>query len=189
VNNGVIPMDFMSYVKEGIEILKLDKKVMEKVAKDEKATTMAILFFAIGGVASAIGGLNLFGIIIFPIVAAVFSFIGVGIIHILAKLFGGKAEFMQFYRSSGIGYVGSWVAVIPIIGPMISGLVGLWYLVVSVVMLMAVHKLSTGKAIIVVLIPVVLCILLVFILAATFLAAIFGMGGMQGLNNLNYMNP
>ncbi|MFH2021334.1 MAG: Yip1 family protein [archaeon] len=173
-------MDFeegKKYFKEGIEILKLGAKTMEKVAKDEKATYYAIAFFAIAGLAQAIGTFNLFGLVTLPIMEVVFSFVGVGIIHLLAKLFGGKAKFMELYRTNGIGYIAMWIAVIPFIGSTLAGLIGLWYIVVSVVILKAVHKLSTGKAVMVVLIPLIVAAIIAAIITfigVVFLSSMFG---------------
>lgn len=170
----------MGYVKEGFEIVKLNAKSMEKVSKDKDATTMAILFFALTGLAMAIGTLNLPGLIVLPIMSLVVSFIGVGILHLLALLFGGKAKFMEYYKAVGIGQVGMWVHVVPLVGPVIGGLISLWYLVVSVKLLKAIHKLSTGKAIVVVLIPVIVAVVLAVILVATMVAVLAPMFGSMG---------
>lgn len=180
-------MDFKEgkkYFLDGIEILKLDTKTAVKVSKDKKARNYAFLFFALVGLAQAIGTLNLPGIILGPIMYFLLSFVGVGIIHVLAKLFGGKAKFMDFYQVAGIGSVAMWISVIPILGPFLAGLVNLWYLVVTVVVLKAVHKLSTTKAIIVVAIPVVISAILVAIAVAMFAVMFAGLAGLAG--NLPY---
>lgn len=183
-------MDFnegKKYFMQGLEILKLNAKTAEGVAKDEKATGYAIIFVLIAGLTQAIGTFNLPGLVALPITTLVISFFGIGILHVLAKLFGGTAAFMEFYRTMGVGYVGVWIAVIPFLGPILMGLVGLWYLVVHVVVLKAVHKLTTGKAIVVVAIPLVIAIILA-VIVATLMAALFatmiaGMG-LAGLENM-----
>lgn len=172
-------MGFVDYVKKGIDIVMLKGPVAASVAKDPKATGMGILIIILAGVAAAIGQLNLLGIILLPIMTIIGSFIGVGILHVVALIFGGKAAYMELYRAVATAYVVNWVAVIPMLGPMIlAPLAGLWSLVVSVVVIKNVYKLSTGKAVAVVLIPVVVIAILVMILA-TFLAATF-LGGMMG---------
>ena len=76
--------------------------------------------------------------------------------------------------------MGTWIAVIPILGPLLSGLVSLWYIVVNVVVLKAVHKLTTFKAVLVLLLPAIVFGVIAFVLAATFAAMFAGMmaGGM-----------
>ena len=112
-----------------------------------------------------------------PIFTLVASFIALGIMHLLAKLFGGKAGFKEYYRTMGVGYVGMWISVIPILGPMITGLIGLWYIVVNYSVLKAVHKLSTLKAVIVIGIPVIIGLVAGVVLAATFAAMFAGLLG------------
>lgn len=169
-------MAFMDYVKQGIEILKLDEGVMTKVAKDNNATTMAVIFFAVAGIASAIGSLNIVGIIVYPIMYAIMSFIGVGIWHVIAKLFGGKAEFMEFYRAMGISYVGMWILAIPVVGVLLMLPLSLWYLVVDFKIIKSVQQLSTGKALVVLLLPMIIAMIIGTVLvftAAAFMAAMF----------------
>ncbi len=178
--------EFKKYAKQGIEILKLNGKVAEKISKDKKATNYAFLFVVLVGVAQAIGTFNVPGIIVTPIFTLIGSFIGVGILHILAKIFGGRADFMEFYRAFGIGYVGMWISVIPIIGPMLSGLLGLWYLAVNVVILKSVHKLSTAKAIIVIAIPLIIMFVLFIFLAATMVALLAGVMGNTAIGMDNF---
>ena len=52
---------------------------------------------------------------------------------------------------------------IPFLGGIINILISIWGIVVSVVILENVHKLTRGKAVIVVLIPVIISILLIVI--------------------------
>ncbi len=171
-------MNFGDSVKQAIEIVKLNASAMTKVAADQKATGMGVLIIVIAGVAAAIGALNPFGIIMMPIAYLIGTFIGIGIIHLLAKLFGGKAKFSEFYRTSSHSYVVNWIAVIPILGPMIAGILGIWNLVVTVFALKNVHKLSTGKSVVVVLIPVVIVIIIAAVAAAAIIAMFAGaLGG------------
>ena len=157
-------MAFVDNIKKGIEIIKLNKEVSKEVAKDENATMMGILIVALAGVAAAVGGLNPL-IILFAVPAVLFgSFIGVGIYHILAKLFGGTADFMEFYRATSHTYVAQWISAIPMLGFFLSPLIMLWMIVVNVVILESVHELSRGKAIIVALIPLIILVIIVVIL-------------------------
>ena len=172
------------YFRQGVEILKLNSQAAENVSKDPKATNYALLYVVLAGVASAIGTLNPFGIVIMPIVMLVGFFVSMGILHLLAKLFGGQASFKEYYRAMGVGYVGTWIAVIPILGPLLSGLVSLWYIVVNVVVLKAVHKLTTFKAVLVLLIPLIIFGVLGVMLAAVFATMFAGLlgSGVPGLS-------
>ena len=176
---------FKKYLFDGWEIFKLNGKVAKKVAEDKNALTYAILFFVLAGVASAIGQRKFWGIFYAPIGVLIGTFIMFGIIHLLAKLFGGKASFPQFYRACGIGYIGMWISIIPFAGVVLGGIVMLWYLVVDVVILKHVHQLTTGKAVFVVLIPVIIVIIVTVILAVVLAAAIVGFLAAAGIKGMN----
>ena len=113
------------------------------------------------------------------------SFIGIGIIHLLAKLFGGQATFKELYNCLTISSVLRWLMVVPIVSIILGPIIGVWNIVISVIVVRKVHQLTTGKAIAVVLIPIVIIIILVVLiavlLAATLLASIGGLAGLGGL--------
>ncbi|MBD3203832.1 hypothetical protein GF327_06030 [Candidatus Woesearchaeota archaeon] len=166
LRNGsrVYKMNFSEYFKQGIEIIKLNRQTIKKISTDQDATLFAFLFFAIGGVATALFG-GPVAWISAGIGAVIGSIIGAGVTHILAKLFGGEGSFMELYRPLGVGSLLSWI-------PMLGALISLWNLVVTVITLEEVHKLSTGKAVFVVLIPVLVALVIVITLI-TFIAAMF----------------
>lgn len=168
-------MSFTDYVKKGIEIAKLNGKVAEHVAKDKNATGMGVLILVLAGVAAAIGRLNPVGIIAIPIANIVGWFIMIGVFHLIALLFGGKATFSELYRPLTVSSVIYWVSVIPFIGPVLSSIASLWEIVVSVVVIRDVHKLSTGKAVAVVVIPIVVVAVIALVMLTLF-AATFGLG-------------
>jgi hypothetical protein len=171
----------MDYLKQGIEIIKLDDKTATQVAKDEKSFAMAILFVALGGVASAIGMLNPIGIITGPIFTVGFFFVWIGILFLLARLFGGKGTYMELFRPAGIASVLTWVAVVPLLGVFLSMLASLWSIVVHIIIVRAVFKLSTGKAAAVVLIPIAVLFIIGIMIAAALMAflATVGIGASQ----------
>ncbi len=146
-------------------ILKLDVEAIREAAGDEELTASAVIVVAIAGVASAIGTLHIFpGILTNPIMTVVGSFIGVGILFLLAKLFGGTGNFLSYYRPLGLAYALQWVAVIPVAGSFLAMITGIWMTVVAIVVTREVHGFSTGKAALVVLIPVILLMILVMML-------------------------
>lgn len=169
-------MDFKKYFQQGIEIVKLNDKTIDTVAKDKKATNMAILFFAIGGGILGLLTFNPAAFIFSALFTAGFSFIWTGILHLLAKIFGGKAGFMEFYRPLGVGSIISWLSFIPILGQII----GLWTIVIEIIVLKEVHKLSTLKSVIIVLLPLIVIFTLFLVLAATLFVGIFSAIGTSG---------
>ena len=118
-------------------------------------------------IAGMVVSLSLCGIITAPIS----FYINNGIYYLCAQIFGGKGQFaQQAYLNSlylvpfgVLAALGSLVAIVPLIGPFLSLgyslLVGIFQLVITVRMLKAVHDFSTGKAVGVILLPMVLVII------------------------------
>lgn len=173
-------MGFVDYVKQGWEIVKLNERAMSRVASDADATKMGLLFLVIAGIASTIGTLTILAIlpvIVTPIITIIAYAIIIGVFHILAKLFGGNGQYTGLFRVLSVGSVLSWIAVVPVIGAFLVGIAGLWSIVVSVVAVRTVHKVSTGKAVAVVLIPIIIIAILAAIIAAALIAALAGLFG------------
>ncbi len=111
-------------------------------------------------------------IILMPLCALLGMLLYVGILHLIAKLFKGEGSFMDFFQTVGIGSLVSWGGIIPYIGVLFS----LWTIPVIVVITARVYKLSTGKAVAVVLMPLVLAFAIGIALAIGIAAML--MGGM-----------
>ena len=175
----MVKTGFVDSVKQAVEIVKLNGKAAVNVSKDKNATLMGILIVIIGGTLSGIANLAgafdpyikgmgkiLLVILASMVVGLIFFFVSVGIIHLLARLFGGKAGYMELFRAQSHAQILSWLGplvIISFLGNILNFLVSLWSIVVSIVILGNVHKLSRGKAIVVVLIPVIVFMLLVVI--------------------------
>lgn len=106
-------------------------------------------------------GSTLGSIILVPI----FFFIGTGILYLIAKAFGGTGTFLaQCYTflliGVPLGIVSDLISLIPILGLLVAFALGIYGIVLQVFAVMAVHRLSGGKATGVVLIPVGLAFLL-----------------------------
>jgi hypothetical protein len=103
-------------------------------------------------------------------------FIGVGIYFLIARAFGGRGTFLaQSYTtllySVPIGILSSVLRLIPILGALAAFALGIYGIVLQIFAIMAVHRLSGGKATAVVLIPVAIafvlaCVLVIIIIAA-----------------------
>jgi len=154
-------MDFVNSIKQAIEIVKLNGKAAKNVSKDKNATLIGILIIAIGSVLSNVLMLKIVDIISTLIIGVIGYFIIVGIMHIIARLFGGQAKYLEYFRAQSHASILSWLgilAVIPTVGSIINFFIAIWSLIVWVVILESVHKLTRGKAIVVVLLIITLFI-------------------------------
>ncbi len=107
-------------------------------------------------------------------------FIGVGIYYALAKAFHGQGTFLQqgytqLLISVPIGIASLILEFIPILGSIAAFALGIYAIVLNVFSIMAVHRLSGGKATWVVLIPVIVAFVLACVLFFVFIAAILAM--------------
>jgi hypothetical protein len=104
-------------------------------------------------------------------------FISVGIYHLIAKLFGGQGTFLEYFYSyllfsMPLGILSLLIGLIPILGSIISGALGIYQIVLQVFMTMAVHRMTGGRATLAVLIlPIVALIIgcIVFFIALNFI--------------------
>ena len=142
---------------------------------------IAVLIAAVGAGdqgfgAAAVGFFG--GVILAPIYTAVGLFIGAGIFHLLVMLLvrpsnaGFEATFRVVAYASVTQLV-SWLAVIPILGILVSLIVGLYGLFLAVVGIREVHSTTTGTAALVVLIPAVVVFLLLVLLLGSALLLYF----------------
>ena len=131
---------------------------------------------------STIYSLTTSGPSILSLVSAIVGFfIVVGIQYLLAKAFGGNGNFKQQGYSYLLLYVplvliSDVLSLIPIVGLIVGFAVGIYQIVLNVFSIMAVHRLSGGKATAVVLIPIAALIVLIslcVIAAIAILAAAF----------------
>ena len=121
-----------------------------------------------------IGGASVFSII--SIIVG--FFIVVGIQYLLAKAFGGTGTFVQqgynyllFYVPLAI--ISNLLGLIPILGGIVGFGLWIYQIILNVFAIMAAHRLSGGKATMVVLIPIIAIILLVFLCALVLVALLF----------------
>jgi hypothetical protein len=162
-----------------IGAMKADVKTFEEVEKDPNALGQAVTVIVIAAVAALIGRLNLgIGAAIGALLAGL---IGYAVWTILVVLIGTKlmpepatrADFSEAFRVIGFAAapgVFSILAIIPILGYLISFIVNIWMLVVMVVAVRSVlDYTSTARAIVVCLIGLVVYCILYFFLLVPFL--------------------
>ncbi len=145
-----------------------------------------LLYALMGGDAASALFLVLAYVIAVPIISVIFSFIGNGIMYFIAKALGGNGTFgNQHYHfsvtGSGVSIVASLVSWIPCIGGVIGLVLGLYYFYVTYLIYRAVHNLSSGKAIVLTVLPIVVLIVLAIVFAAIF-GALF-LSAMQSLGS------
>ena len=191
-------MDIGGYFKKGIALAMLKGEVAEEVAADEEAFVPALLFIAFPGLlggavlavaVTAMGPMLMmaapflsgvpymmlaFMFVVFGLTASIFgSLISAGLWHLIAtKVFKGEAKFLDYYQTLGIGGLVAWGGMVPYIGFLFS----IWSIMVSIVITKSVYGLSTGKAVAVILLPVLLIAVLGIALAV--LVPVMLMSGM-----------
>ncbi len=129
----------------------------------------------LGGIIAVAFGARGFGgfistIILGPLIAAVVLFIWAGLIHLLVMLIvgsrnGGYEATFRVFAYAAVTQLVSWLSAIPILGVLISIAIAVYGVFLSVVGIREVHTTTTGKAALVVLIPVGVLALLGIILA------------------------
>jgi hypothetical protein len=185
-------------VNRMIRASRLDASLYEEVENDRTATSQAATVVIIVAIASAIGNaLNaainnapagliggiiggvIFALLMWLVWAYLTYFVG-------TRFFGGSATPGEMLRTIGFasspGLLGILVF-IPVLGPIISFVVGIWSLVAGVVAVRQALDFTTGKAIATAviswLIPFVLFVVLGGLLLGVFMAGL-GLGGATG---------
>ena len=142
----------------------------------------------IAGTSGVGGGIVGFvvGIILWPIYVAASLFVGAAIYHLLVMLLAGQSR-AGYEATFRVGAYASAILVplsivsifnvIPVVGPFISGLLGLiigvYGVVIQVLGVREVHSTTTGRAVAIILIPTAVVLLIVLLIVGAALLAIF----------------
>ena len=119
--------------------------------------------FTTGGAGAIMSGAGGFlGIILTPI----FFMIGVGIFHLIAKLLGGQGQFDKYAYllaafQAPISIATAVLAFVPVLGGCIGALISIYSLVLAYFATKVNYGLTSGRAIVVVLVPLIVFFLLV----------------------------
>jgi len=137
----------------------------------------------LGGIIAVAFGARGFGglisaIIFGPIVAAIVLFIWAGIIHLLVMLIvgsrnGGFEATFRVFAYTAVTQLVSWLSAIPFLGALISLGLAVYGVFLGVIGIREVHATTTGKAALVVLIPVGVLFIIGIILVAVVGAVLF----------------
>jgi hypothetical protein len=87
-------------------------------------------------------------------------FLLMGIVYLLSRYFGGQGTFLEqchasLYIQAPLGVGSKLLALIPVVGRILNSVLSLYGIAIQVFAIMAVHRLSRGKAVAAILIPLV----------------------------------
>jgi hypothetical protein len=144
----------------------LDATLYQEADQDESLTGEAILVAAVSGAVAGllawlIGNSGFFAFLSFALGAIVGLFIAAGILLLVGKLFGGQAEYQGLLRAMAYATAPNALSGIPFVGLLFS----LWAFVCAVVAVRESHAVSTGIAVVILLIPAALLFMLALVLA------------------------
>ena len=167
-----------------IGAMQADVKVLEEVEADPGAMTQAVTVIVIAGVSALVGNFFRSGLV-GGVTSLIGSLLGYALFSLFVFLIGTKvmpepatkANFGETFRTvgfaaaPGVFYI---LAIIPVLGYLISMLIGLWSLVIAVIAVRAVLDYSnTGRAIIVCILAFIACVVVWFVIAAPIMAVLF----------------
>jgi hypothetical protein len=146
------------------------------------ATGMAAMFEQMGLPAGTIpmGGITGFAAVANIVLMPIFFLIGAGILHLIATVLGGKGDYGRYAYLLATFYVplsivASVISIIPVLGGCVAMLLSLYEIVLAFFATKVNYRLTDGKAIAVVLAPVILVVLLAFCAGAFIAAALSGL--------------
>lgn len=169
-----------------IEILKLNKAGMEKVAHREgEGISLALVYLAIGALGAPIGGAVLgytfLGVtvrtpIVNALIGAVLAIVmGALVLYVTSmvaeKMFKGQGKFPQYFRVMGYASLINLVGFLTIV-PVLSTIAAVWLLVVNYMALTNIHKLNSTNAVLTIIVTIVVFIALSAVIGALGLTAV-----------------
>jgi hypothetical protein len=126
---------------------------------------LAICLGVAGISAAIIAGVDVFLFLKLVIFGAIFSFIGAGILHLIAQqFFEGKGAYEGVYRTVAYAGVVNLLTWIPVVG-FLAGLYGLYLQIVG---LENVHKITAGQAVVTVLIAFAIYLIMGLVVGGVF---------------------
>jgi len=154
------PISHFDYLKKAIEIVKLNRKMMSLIAKDERATWIGIVITGIGGALVFIPGSDLKETMLGAVYSIVALFIFAGLIHLLSGRSMNKDDFLGFFRINALAGILDWAIVIPVIGWLIT----LWGIPIAIVSGEEVYGFSRKRSVAIILISVVILWIITFVM-------------------------
>lgn len=162
----------------------LQTSVYEEVEADTGATVQAAMVVGAAGLAAAIAGSaqGTTGIVAGLVNAFVSWLVWAGATNIVGtRLFGGTADWGELLRTLGFAQAPGVLlvlAVVPILGWLVSLVVGIWLLIAGVVAIRQALDIGTGKAIITALVAAIALWLIAAVVAAVFNVSVGAFGAL-----------
>lgn len=190
----------MGFIEDWKEVLTKPKEVFAKRKKEADVMAAAKTYAILGGIVGLFYGIMLaflgalfaavpglgwvaalgilaipVSIILFAVLEVIGTLIGFGILYVIAKLLGGTGDFKTHYYLPSLYILPLMVlmlvlAIIPILGAIANLVLMVYSLYLLTLAFKEAHGLSTGKAVLVWLLPIVLFIILWVVLFASLLA-------------------
>lgn len=151
----VATLSFPDLLQLGWRILQLDERAIDTARGAGVTLPLALSIAAIGGAAGGLTG-GIFSIVLGAVFAVAGLTIGVGIAHLLARAFGGTGDFEELLKVMAVASLVKWTTVVPVLGYFFHLAASIWFAVVMVVALRRLHGLTTGAAVLVMLVPTIL---------------------------------
>lgn len=167
-------MSFFDSIRHAFNIVILNQDAASEVALDTDLTWHAFLILIIGGILAGLPSFNVWVVLISPILVVLFSLLSVLILHAIALFLGGTARYWEFFRASAFSGLLGWLAgilgfvtLVPIgvsiQSYVITPIMIIWGTVINVIIIMAVHKISTWRSILTALLPLLIGLALMII--------------------------
>lgn len=156
--------------------------IIEEILSDPEIppeVRMMVEGFLSGGGMAGLGAASLIANVV---LAPIFFIIITGIVHLIARLFGGQGDFGRFaYLNAAyqapITILTSLLGLVPFLGSCISVLISLYSLVLAYFAIKTEHQLTQGRSIMVLLTPILLVVALVICFAVFVGVMAAGSGG------------
>jgi len=160
--------------------------LFEEVEHDENATTEAIIVVVLGSLSVGIGqalsqavtgrpGGGLGGIVANVAIVLLFFAVFSGVVYFVGtRFFKAEATWNEVLRTLGYAYtpnVVGIVRVVPVLGPLVAGLAGLWSLYLAFIAIRSALDIDTGKTVGTILISLIPSFIIFFILAVAFVGS------------------
>lgn len=163
-------MGFLNSVKQGIEIVKLNRNAISEVAKDKYATNYGLIVLIIAGLLAVALRYNEISYIGLLIVSPIFFIVVMAaittIIQIFIRLLHGPVRYKQLFKVLSISAVMCWLWIfvtVPVVGMILKLAVLIWGVVVSIVAVEVVYRIKPARAIAAVLIPFLIAVAVIWI--------------------------
>ncbi|MDD5112213.1 MAG: YIP1 family protein [Candidatus Altiarchaeota archaeon] len=201
-------MSFFKSLKQAVRILKLDEKAISEVASNQNSTIYALIIILITAFASGVAfdkRIDADNAIINPLLYVVYIVVIVGILHLLARIASGKGQYIDLFRVIGLLFITNWVDIMvgiavyymgilvhmpPVesqrlmikVGSIITIPVSVWKTVVSIIVVKSIYKLSSIRAVLVVVLPIITILGVILLPMLLYLICVFVPGCAQQLS-------